>query len=58
MRQSAWQVSVLEQLADLLEASGAPRTEDEDLASMRDEARRKLDDINEVLFPKKNRAAA
>ncbi|EIE20408.1 hypothetical protein COCSUDRAFT_67348 [Coccomyxa subellipsoidea C-169] len=47
----AWrpiQVSVLEQLADLLEASGAPRTEDEDLASMRDEARRKLDDINEV----------
>ena len=42
------QVSVLEQLADLLEASGVPRNEDEDLPAMREEARRKLEEINEV----------
>ena len=42
------QVSVLEQLAKLLESSDVDRTEDEDLASMRDEARRKLAEVNEV----------
>ncbi len=42
------QVSVLEQLAKLLESSDVDRTEDEDLASMRDEACRKLAEVNEV----------
>ncbi|CAL8465161.1 g4696 [Coccomyxa elongata] len=47
----AWrpiQVSVLEQLAKLLESSGVDRTADEDLASMRNEGRRKLAEVNEV----------
>ncbi len=44
------QVSVLEQLAKLLESSGVDRRADEDLASMRDEARRKLAEVNEVIF--------
>ncbi|BDA50767.1 probable E3 ubiquitin-protein ligase SHPRH [Coccomyxa sp. Obi] len=47
----AWrpiQVSVLEQLAKLLESTSVDRTEDEDLVSMREEARRKLAEVNEV----------
>lgn len=42
---------MLEQLADLLEGSDFHRIEGEDLAAMRAEARRKLDDINEVGAP-------
>lgn len=44
------QVSVLEQLAKLLESSDVDRTADEDLDSMRDEARRKLAEVNEVIL--------